>query len=451
MATALAPELTALAALAVLAGFVLIVMRPQLGAYLYLLASPLIVGVARGAVISSARPNEILLILIAGAVAVRVSFSLLARIPLQARVSLVDMALFLLALTSSVFPLFLRKFRNLPVSDDDVLYAVVLWKYLLLYWVFRLSVSTASQAERCLWLSMTSAALVSVIAILQVGGLFGIAEFLHSYYDQPFEGATGPQFGRATSTVASAFGLGDIMIMNLVASLALLRINQGRRWLLMGAAGLFLCGCIASATFSELIGLSIAGLMFAIISKRPARLLTIGVPSLIVVLAAFMPVVSARLTGFGDRSGMPPSWQGRWKNLEEYFFPQLFSNYNWITGVRPAPRLPAHETWREMVYIESGYVWLLWIGGIPFLAAFSFFAWASGQHLWRVVHERADAVGAAATAGFAFLIALVALTLFDPHLTLRGAADLFFPLLALSFVPSQLRREARAWDHAPQG
>jgi hypothetical protein len=108
---------------------------------------------------------------------------------------------------------------------------------------------------------------------------------------------------------------------------------------------------------------------------------------------------------------------------------------NWLLGVRPAPRLPAPETWRQWVYIESGYVWLLWIGGLPLVAAFIFFVVVSAAALRRVIRERTDAVGAAAMAGFTYLIVVVTLMLVDPHLTGRGSADLFFPLLALSLIP----------------
>ena len=108
------------------------------------------------------RPNEILVILIAGALAVRIFFSMLARVHYKARVCRVDLALLLLAFTSSVVPLLVRIFRDLPVSTDDLLFSIVLWKYLLIYCAFRVSISTPSQVARCLWLSMASAALVGI-------------------------------------------------------------------------------------------------------------------------------------------------------------------------------------------------------------------------------------------------------------------------------------------------
>ena len=131
---------------------------------------------------------------------------------------------------------------------------------------------------------------------------------------------------------------------------------------------------------------------------------------------------------------MPQSWAGRLNNLERFFFPELFADFHWLTGVRPAARLPAPEAWRDWVYIESGYVWLLWIGGVPMFLAFVFFVWVSWRHLRAVIRERVDPVGAAAMASLAYLMVIVVLMLLDPHLTIRGSADLFFPLLALASV-----------------
>ena len=64
------------------------------------------------------------------------------------------------------------------LSADDLLYSTVLWKYLLLYWAFRVSIRTDSQVAHCLWFSMASAALVAVVGILQVGAM--LAQFERS-------------------------------------------------------------------------------------------------------------------------------------------------------------------------------------------------------------------------------------------------------------------------------
>jgi hypothetical protein len=131
-------------------------------------------------------------------------------------------------------------------------------------------------------------------------------------------------------------------------------------------------------------------------------------------------------------------------NLERFFLPELLSSNNWLLGVRPAPRVPAPEAWRNMVYIESGYVWLLWIGGVPFLLAYFWFTVVTLRRLRRVALARPDAVGCAAATGFCATIAMTVLMLFDPHLTTRGAADIFFPMLALALVPCCVPMSARA-------
>jgi capsular exopolysaccharide synthesis family protein len=425
-------ELTMLAGLvAAAAAFALIALRPRFGAYLYLTASPLVVGIARGAMVPILRPNEVLLVLIVAALAM----SMLARQCKVPSFGRVELALFLLAATSSVIPLLLRFGRDFPLSSDDILYSTVFWKYLLLFMVFRTSISTPSQVACCLHLSMVSAMAVMIIAVLQVENLFGIPEFLHSYYDQPFEGHKTIVTERGTSTVASAFGFGDLMIMNLVAALALVRPGRSGHWLYVAASVCFVGGCIVAGEFSGYIGLGVAMLAYGIVSGRLSRLLIIGIPAAVVASAFFWPVIDKRLAGFEGPSGLPHSWNGRWENLQRFFFPELFSNLNWLLGVRLTPRLPAPETWRQWVYIESGYVWLLWIGGLPLVAAFIFFVVVSAAALRRVIRERTDAVGVAAMAGFTYLIVVVVLMLVDPHLTGRGSADLFFPLLALSLVP----------------
>lgn len=220
--------------------FVWIVVRPQLAAYLYVLVSPLIVGFARGDLIPALRPNELLLLFILAAVCMRTLLTMLARTYSGPLFGPVDAAIALLVLTGSVGPLLLRYARALPVSTDDLLYSIVLWKYVVLYCVFRASIITDAQVARCLSLSMISAAAVGIIGMLQVKQLFGIADYLYIYYDKPYEGNAGVLTERGTSTVASAFGFADLMIINLIVAVALLHNRQSRRWRLVAASGIFL-------------------------------------------------------------------------------------------------------------------------------------------------------------------------------------------------------------------
>jgi hypothetical protein len=142
--------------------------------------------------------------------------------------------------------------------------------------------------------------------------------------------------------------------------------------------------------------------------------------------------VSKRLQGFQSTSGLPVSWEVRLHNLNTYFLPKLFSGQHWVLGIRPAARVAVPNMDTGWVWIESGYVWLLWAGGLPLLMSFFYFLWVAVRDARAVIRARVDALGAAA------LGVLVALTVVgidmatDPHLTYRGSADLLFALLGIT-------------------
>ena len=420
--------------------FPIIVARPEYGAYIILLANPLIVGIARGQLGSVLRPNEFLLGFVLIAIGIRGVLFVHGQRRSYVAFDQLDTALLVLVSAGSVVPVLWRHARGLTLSEDDLLYAFVLLKYYALFRVFRSAITTTRQVDICLILSLASALIVAFIGLLQVSDLFGTPEFLLSYYDQPFEGHTTLMTERATSTVASAFGVADMMIMNIIIALAMGQTRE-RVGLLHFGAIILLAGCIAAGEFSGYVGLAAALFAFGVTSGRFHQLLPVGIAGGGLAALLLRRVIAVRLEGFQGKAGVPNSWVGRWDNLQTYFFPDLFTNGNWVLGVRPAPRIPALETWREWVYLESGYIWLLWIGGIPFVAAFVFSAIVSLRTLRRVAQERTDAVGVAAISAFSYLVAMIVTMLFDPHLTLRGSADLFFPLLALSSV---------AFDHSTE-
>jgi hypothetical protein len=414
-----------------LAAVIIVAARPHWGAYLYLLATPLIVGIARGDSLPI-RPNEALLGLIAIALAARIVALSLRGEASRVTIGRVERALMLMALCASVVPLAVRYGRGLPISADDLLYAVVLWKYVVVYRVFREAVRLPRQVAVCLWLSLASAAIVATVAILQVMNLFGVPEFLFAYYDDPFGSASGAGTDRGTSTIASSFGVADVMAINLAVVLAMLAAGHPRRGLLLAAGALFILGCIATGQFSGLIGLAIvAGSVTAMATRTRLRLAWV-VPGAALAGVALWPVIAERLRGFDTLAGLPPSWVGRLNNLQQIVWPELFGGWNWVFGVRPAARIAAPEPWREWIFIESGYTWLMWTGGVPLLLAFGVFVGSASTELRRVIRDAGGPVVVAAVSSVAWLVAMSVLMLLDPHLTMRGAADLFFPLLALA-------------------
>jgi hypothetical protein len=333
-----------------------------------------------------------------------------------------------------LLPLLVLYVRGIESSEDDILYALVFAKYFVLYFMFRVAVRTEAEVAIALRLILASAGIVAVVAVLQVNGLFGVPDFLFAFYDSPFEGASGPLTLRGTSTIASSFGLADMMAMCIAIVIAWLPHKPRARPLLLFLGLIFLGGTVAAGSFSGVIACMVAVLVAAFVTRRLATYLAMLIPAGLLASAAFWPVISARLDGFDNINALPQSWTGRLANLQHFFWPDLFSGSNWLWGVRPAARVAASDTWRDWVYIESGHTWLLWTGGLPLLFAFFAFTWIVLRKLFGVARASFGAVSIAASAAFTTTVVIFVVMLFDPHLTVRGSADLFFPLLALALV-----------------
>jgi hypothetical protein len=142
-----------------------------------ILANPLIVGIARGRLGSMLRPNEFLLAFVLTAICIRGVLPANGQRRSYAVFDRLDAALLILVSAGSVAPVLWRYARGLALSEDDLLYALVLVKYYALFRVFRSGITTTRQVETCLILSMTSALIVACIGLLQVSDLFGVPNF----------------------------------------------------------------------------------------------------------------------------------------------------------------------------------------------------------------------------------------------------------------------------------
>jgi hypothetical protein len=423
-----------------------VAIRPFLGGVAVLAATPLVVGIDRGAVLPLLRPNEALLGLVVAGLVVRGLHHVATGRPVRVVMRPVEWTLVAMAVTASVTPLLWMAGRGRVITTDDLLYASALWKYLVLFVVIRLTVRTEPEVRTALWVCLWSGAAVGLVAVAQSLGAPVIGPLLDRFYSPgDLEGIVA---GRGTSTLSSSIAVGDVMAFLLAVVVAFVARGDRRRVLLFALGAVFVLGAVGSGQMSGVIALGVAAVVASALTGTFRRFVVVAVPLSAVVGLALWPVVERRLDGIDQGSGLPQSWVVRVENLQEFFWPVLRADWNWVLGVRPSARVEAPEVWRDWVFIESGHTWLLWNGGLPLLLAFAAFLVVAARAVL-ARSSRDDAVGVAATGAAAALAVLAVLMLFDPHLTMRGTADLNFALLALALVAG--RAVQRSGDGPHQG
>jgi hypothetical protein len=416
--------------LVVVAAIVILVYRkPAMAAYMVIFITPLVAGIDRGSIIPFFRPNEAVDLLVGGTLMLRGVVRMRSGSFPRLRLDRLEWAIVAMAICSSIIPLLWLFVRNISPTGDDLQYSLVLWKYFGLYLLVRFSIKTAAEVQIALWLSLWAGAIVSMVAILQSLNLFGVSHILSTYY-APFGVDGALTIARGSSLLSLPAAVGDLAILNLAIVAGMMTRGIGDRRILAGLGVLFVAGALSAGEFSSVIALIISAVAIGFFVGG-LRMLKVAVPSLVVGGYALKPVISDRLSGFHSSTGLPPSWIGRLNNLREFFWPQLFHDWNWLLGVRPAARVPVASQAFGFVWIESGYTWLLWGGGIPLLGSYFVFVWVAMRRAWALAHVP-DVVGIAALGVFATFASQVVVMWFDPHLTYRGSADALFALLAMA-------------------
>ncbi|NMI00272.1 hypothetical protein [Pseudonocardia acidicola] len=417
-----------LAGLACLELVALTAYRPVFAVYAYMATLPFLGGIDRGTLIPLVRPSEGLLALLTLGAAVGYYVRYLRGERIEWRWHPVDRPLLAFLLLSTVWPLVSYMLQGqMPQSSD---YAAILpvCKLVGLYLLVRLAVVSEDQMVRMSRVIVWPGAALAVIAILQTLNFGPVVSLLETYWASPGDD---PQAitERGSATLASPIATGDYIVISLVLLIILsMRGRLGRREGL--ALGLILgTGVLAAGQYSIWICAVVAGWMllrrYPRLRPRVVRLL----PAAVVVCLVGAPAVIARIGEF-QGTGLPVSWLGRIDNLSNFFLPR-FDPLHIAIGVAPNPVLQAPETWRDVIYLENGYLYFLWIGGLPLLAGFAWLTVVVLRHL-RGTAVRAAMPGAYAAALYIVWWVLLIVTVIDPHLEQRGTGDLIFAMLAMT-------------------
>lgn len=401
----------------------------------YVAVNPLVAGIERGTVVPLVRLNEALLLALAcGVLLAPVLRWLRSDRELPRPQHGLDVLVPVVAAAGSITPLLWRYARARDISVDDLLYAATLWKLALVYAVVRTVVRGARAGRSVLLAAVAGAVVAGTVGLLQAVGVGPVIDLL-TVLTPPEADGYSLDGSRATSTLGNPIAFGDVMTYTAVVAAALAQRGRELRVLLTAAAAFLLLCALASGQISCVVGVVVAAAAFTVTTRTVSRSVLVSAAVGIVALPLLQSVVEARLGSTDPRTGLPVSWTGRYgrlENLQTYFWPEIGADWNWLLGVRPAARVPGAESWRDWVYIESGYTWLVWTGGLPLLVAtLALFTVAvtAGRRLRTAAEPVAAAIGVSLLAAAA---ALAVLMIFDPHLTLRGGAELLFVLLALA-------------------
>jgi hypothetical protein len=432
LALGAAVSLRPLLAVAVAIGLLMIAataVRPVLGVYALVILTPLTTGIDRGTLIPLLRPNEA----VCGVVAVGLGIRWLAQLrsarDVHIRIDALLGSLLALAITDSIVPLLWLRLRGEQPSGDDLLYALVLWKFLAVYLIVRAAHLNSAQIWRALQFSVGTAAVISVISLLQTAGWGPVITLLQNYYTTN-DNTAAITNARGSSTLGLPIAVADLLVFNLAIVMGVMWVRRRSSPALIALGWVLTLGVIGAGEFSGFLGLLVGVTMVCVLTRSTfaARFLVVGGT---LAVPFVWTVIKTRLEGFQSVTGLPVSWTGRLANLHTYFWPVLLSDHRYVLGVRPSARVVAPHRANGYVWIESGYTWLLWAGGIPLLLAFCWFVVVAvrvGRRAMASVDEPHRIVGLATVVAVTVIAVLM---LFDPHLTYRGVADELFMLLAL--------------------
>jgi hypothetical protein len=416
-----------LAVLAV-ALFVLCALHPAAAAYVYLGTLPFLAGIDRDVLVPLVRPNEALLVLLLAGAVVGGYLRFVRGDAVALRLGPLDVPLLVFVVLSTLWPICWLLLRDRVPDATDIAALLPVCKLVALLVLVRASVRTADQLVRLARAVIWPAVVVAVIAVLQTLGVAPVIALLDAYWNG--DGSDVAGLGeRGTTTFASPIATGDYLVLALALLVALgVRGLIGRREEL-AAALVLVPGILAAGQFSTWASAGVVGAAMLYLHPSLRRQVLRMLPVLAVAALVGVPALVNRLAQFGDGFSVPPSWLGRWDNLVSFYLPGL-GDFRWVLGVSPNSVLDAPETWRELIYMEYGYLQFLWVGGVPLLAGFGWLTVAVLRYARRSAADPGPA-GAYAAALWAGWWMILVLSLIDIHLVLRGTGELIFVGLAI--------------------
>lgn len=434
---------------------------PHFAGYAMIAGAPWVVGFGRDQILPLMRPNEALLAVLLMVLAVR---WLVYSRKVVIRLRSFDYVMVAVVAFGFLLPLLAQFVRLKPLALDDILYAAVFLRLGLLYTLIRVTIRTQAQVRTALSLSLATATFLAVLGTADSLNLADTANRLHRFF--PNDGFIVDD-GRGAATIGNPIGYGVYQGIHAMIGLSMYLAGERPRRLVGFAAAACCIGVIGSGQIGPLLSFSVGLLALAMVTRSFGRLVRFGLPLLLVIGIVAAPLAARRVEGFSGpavdsrkreaiqnspiseqgralfEANPGSSWDVRRYNLETFFIPEFRDNSNIIWGVTPQARVTSPREGEEFIWIESGHLWLLWSGGIPLFITWFALLGVGMVVSRRTLRTRAGPVGVAAAAAFGSLWIINVAQTFDPHMTLRGSADVFYPLLALMMTAPMLSNARR--------
>lgn len=434
----------ALAGLCGVAFIVAVARVPMIGVIGILVTTPLLAAQERGYIVPGFRVHEAVVFASIAGIGLRALVAHSLGWGVKVKPHAVDIAFTVVAFTGSVVPALLMIGRGRPISTEGIGQLMVFPKYFGLYVLMRCAVRSMEHLRIALLTICGVGTVVSLIALVQTAATQRVNDLFSNFGWEVTEHFF---IGKTTSTIGNAILLGMYLSMLLAVSLSLLFRTLARRQehivanpkgprntvAITSIAGIFFLACLSTGQMSTLIAMFCA-VVIGLIAVQRTRYLGLFPLIGVVAVVPLWPVINKRLEEFNGFNELPRSWADRLSNLQIHFLPELAANDNWFWSVRPETAKLDFNNITGVVFIESGYLAMLWIGGFFLLAAVIAFQITSLRATWRVIRHPNPWVAAAATGAFVGFFATMFLMLIDSHLTFRGSADLLYTLLAFSLI-----------------
>lgn len=427
------PGLLALAAVPVA---LLVLRRPDLGAYLLIALVPVTSGFRRGLPVPALRLSELL---IAG-VAALILLSADRERSRQWRIF--DWLALAYAGANLGLGLSQLLVRDEQLVPDVVGTLVSPFQYLLLYRAVIIALPEPAQFRLALRLLLLGSVPVSLAALLQYFDLLGVRGLIPTVtgtdIDKDFPWQEG---ARATGTFPhwQVLGAYEFWIVLLGVAVLLERRSLMRPWAVAAVLGLAVGALFTTVTLTVILAAVAGAIALGVWYGR----IDVVAPALViggaVAVLAFGGAFERRLDEqFDDQGTQRPAWmprtmEYRYRLWRDQYVP-VVSGSRYLTGYGPDD--PPNLTF---AYTESLYVTLVTRGGIPLLLIYAALTLALLAAAVRARDEREPSLRGAARVTAVGLVLLVPMHFVEPYFVFTGMA----PLLWIAAAMTMRGRAAR--------